>query len=107
MQITIDNLSITQADIKQLSSQWEQCVKHIDYIPSGTALLVLTSLVKSYLTGRGYATSNSHANLTTYDLAARLTTTVLLEATKKSKTLSRFHYGIQSYLSENHLNYLK
>jgi hypothetical protein len=107
MQITIDNLSITQADIRQLSSQWEHCVKSIDYISSGTALLLLTSLVKSYLTGRGYATFNSNVHLATYDLAARLTTTVLLDATKKSKIMSKFHPGIQSYLSENHLTYLK
>ncbi len=107
MQITIDNLSITQTDVRQLSSQWEHCVKNIDYISSGTALLVLTSLVKSYLTGRGYGTYNSNVDLATYDLAARLTTTVLLDATKKSKILARFHYGIQSYLSENHLTYSK
>ena len=100
MHLVVDGLKISQADIKQLSSQWRGVLESMDYASSGAALRILSAIVKSYLRGRGCRMGNVRGLVHHYNKAATLTTTVLFDATRRFDEMSRFQTGIQSYLTE-------
>ena len=100
MDLTVDGLKVSQADIRQLSSQWRGVLESMDYASSGAALRILSAIVKSYLRGRGCRMGNVTGLVHHYNKAATLTTTVMFDATRRFDEISRYEAGIQSYLTE-------
>ena len=100
MRLVVDGLHIPETDTRQLSAQWCSVVRGIDYPSSGIALRVLSSLVKAYLRGRGCRMGNLRGLNRHYNKVARLTSTVLLDATERYDEMAQFKEGIRIYLRE-------
>ena len=93
VQMVVDGLNIPETDTEQLSAQWCSVVRSIDYPSSGIALRVLSSIVKAYLSGRGCGMGNLHGLNRHYNKVARLTSTVLFDATERYDEMAKWRNG--------------